>query len=138
MQPLLLAVGSDSRMAKALERHLQRAFASQGFRAAGFDTAPPAMDALRELRDRGERVALLIADQHAPEMAGLDLLSEGRKLHPEPRTVLLCAHADFELAADAVNAAALDHFLVKPFDGERDLLPIVSDLLEGWLGARDR
>jgi len=125
-------------MAKALERHLHRAFASRGFRAACFDTASPAMETLRELKDRGERVALLIADQHAREMAGLDLLSEGRKLHPEARTVLLCAHADFELAADAVNAAALDHFLVKPFDGERDLLPIVSDLLEGWLGARDR
>jgi thioredoxin reductase (NADPH) len=125
-------------MAKALQRHLHRAFASRGFRAACFDTASPAMETLRESKDRGERVALLIADQHAPEMAGLDLLSEGRKLHPEARTVLLCAHADFELAADAVNAAALDHFLVKPFDGERDLLPIVSDLLEGWLGARDR
>jgi thioredoxin reductase (NADPH) len=28
--------------------------------------------------------------------------------------------------------------VVKPFDGERDLLPIVTDLLDGWQGARDR
>jgi thioredoxin reductase (NADPH) len=125
-------------MAKALERQLNRGFASRGFRAASFDSASPAMEVLSELRDRGEPVALLIADQHAPEMAGLDLLREGRRLHPEARTVLLCEHADFELAADAVSAAALDHFLIKPFDGERDLLPIVSDLLEGWQGARDR
>lgn len=138
MQALLLAVGSDSRMAKALERHLHRGFASQGFRVAGFDTAPPAMEALRASKDRGELVALLIADQHAREMAGLDLLQEGRKLHPEARTVLLCGHADFELAVEAVNAMALDHFVVKPFDGERDLLPIVSDLLDGWQGDRDR
>src|SRR5215217_6654211 len=117
MQPLLLAVGSDSRMAKALERDLHRGFASRGFRVAGFDTAPLAMEILRELKDRGELVALLIADQHAREMAGLDLLREGRKLHPEARTVLLCVHADFELAVDAINAVALDHVLVKPFDG---------------------
>ena len=125
-------------MAKAIERHLHRGFASRGCRAIGFDTAPPAMEALREFKDRGEPVAVVIADQHAREMAGLDLLREGRKLHPEARTVLLCGHADFKLAVDAINAVALDHFLVKPFDGERDLLPIVSDLLEGWQGARDR
>ncbi len=52
--------------------------------------------------------------------------------------MLLCGHADFELAVDAVNTLALDHFVVKPFDGERDLLPIVTDLLDGWQGARDR
>jgi thioredoxin reductase (NADPH) len=125
-------------MAKALQRHLHRGFATRGFRAAGFDTVPPAMEILRDLKDRGEPVALLIADQHAHGMAGLDLLREGRRLHPEARTVLLCAHADLALAADAVNSATLDHFLVKPFDGERDLMPIVSDLLEGWQGARDR
>ena len=125
-------------MARALERQLHRGFAAQGFQAASFDQASPAMEVLRDLRDRGEQVALLVADQRAPEMAGLDLLREGQKLHPEARTVLLCAHDDLALATDAVNAAALDHFLIKPFEGERDLLPIVSDLLEGWQGARDR
>jgi thioredoxin reductase (NADPH) len=69
-------------------------------------------------------------------MAGLDLLRKGRRLHPELRT-LLCAH-DLAIAADALNTATLDHFLIKPFDGERDLLPIASDLLDGWEGARER
>ena len=96
------------------------------------------MGVLREMRDREEPVALLVADQRAPEIAGLDLLREGRRLHPEIRTVLLCAHDDLAAATDAVNTALLDHFLIKPFDGERDLLPIVFDLLEGWQGARDR
>jgi thioredoxin reductase (NADPH) len=125
-------------MARALERQLHRGFTARGFQAASFDQASPAMDVLRDLRERGEPVALLVADQQAPGMAGLDLLREGRKLHPEVRTVLLCAHHDLKLATDAVNTEGLDHFLIKPFDGERDLLPIVSDLLEGWQGARDR
>jgi len=125
-------------MARALERQLHRGFAARGYQAAGYERAPAAIEVLRELRDRGDPVALLVADQRAPEMAGLDLLWEGRRLHPEVRTVLLCAHDDLLLATDAVNAALLDHFLIKPFDGERDLLPIVSDLLEGWQGTRDR
>jgi thioredoxin reductase (NADPH) len=138
MLPLLLAVGNDARMAKALQRQLHRGFASRGFRTAGFDSAPPALEILRDLKDREEPVALVVADQEAPEMTGLGLLREGRKLHPDVRTVLLCEHADLQLAADAVNTAALDHFLVKPFDGEQDLLPILADLLDGWLGSRER
>jgi thioredoxin reductase (NADPH) len=125
-------------MARALERQLHRGFAGRGYQAACFDRAQAAMGVLREMRDREEPVALLVADQRAPEIAGLDLLREGRRLHPEVRTVLLCAHDDLAAATDAVTTGLLDHFLIKPFDGERDLLPIVFDLLEGWQGARDR
>lgn len=137
-RPLLLAVGSDSRMARALERQLRRGFGSRGFAAACTTAAPEALDRLRDLRDRGEPVALLIADQHLPEIKGLDLLREGRRLHPDARTVLLIPHRDLRLAIEAVDSAELDHFLVKPFHGERDLLPIASDLVESWEGARDR
>jgi thioredoxin reductase (NADPH) len=96
------------------------------------------MQLLRDLKDRGEPVALLVADHQAPEIPGLDLLQEGRKLHPEVRTVLLCVHAERDLAIAAVHAGSIDDFRVKPFHGERDLLPILSDLLESWEGARDR
>jgi thioredoxin reductase (NADPH) len=125
-------------MARALERHLNRGFAARGYQGACFDHTSAAADLLRDLKEREAPVALVIADQNAPEMAGLDLLREARTLHPEVRTVLLCAHDDLLTATDAVNVGLLDHFLIKPFDGERDLLPIVSDLVEGWEGARDR
>src|SRR5215211_1301234 len=138
MRPVLLGVGSDSRMARALERQLNRGFAARGYQGACFDHTSAAADLLRDLKEREAPVALVIADQNAPEMAGLDLLREARTLHPEVRTVLLCAHDDLAAATDAVNVGLLDHFLIKPFDGERDLLPIVADLLEGWQGARDR
>src|SRR5215211_3145042 len=138
MRPVLLGVGSDSRMARALERQLNRGFAARGYQGACFDHTSAAADLLRDLKEREAPVALVIADQNAPEMAGLDLLREARTLHPEVRTVLLCAHDDLLTATDAVNVGLLDHFLIKPFDGERDLLPIVSDLVEGWEGARDR
>jgi thioredoxin reductase (NADPH) len=125
-------------MARALQRQLTRGFGARGYQAACFDRAPPAIDLLGDLGKREEAVALAVADQTAPEMNGLDLLRETRRIHPEARTVLLCAHDDLGAATDAVNVGLVDHFLIKPFDGERDLLPIVSDLLEGWEGARDR
>ena len=125
-------------MARALERQLHRGFAAAGYQAACFDEATPAVDVLQDLREREAPVALAVADQDAPGMSGLGLLRKARRLHPEIRTILLCAHADLVVATDAVNVGLLDHFLIKPFDGERDLVPIVSDLLEGWQGSRDR
>jgi len=125
-------------MARALERHFNRGFAAQGYEAACFDRASSAIELLHDLHEREEPAPLAVADQGAPDMSGLDLLREARRLHPEVRTVLLCAHDDLRTATDAVNVGLLDHFLIKPFDGERDLLPIVSDLLESWQGARDR
>ena len=125
-------------MARAIERQLNRGFASRGYQSACFDQASAAIDLLNELKDREAPVALAIADQGCPGMSGLGLLRKARRLHPEVRTVLLCAHDDLTVAMDAVTVGLLDHFLIKPFDGERDLLPIVSDLLEGWEGSRDR
>src|SRR4051794_9486518 len=138
MRPVLMGVGSDSRMARALERQLHRGFAGEGYQAACFDGAVPAVDVLQDLREREVPIALAIADQSATGMSGLGLLRKARRLHPEIRTILLCDHADLAIATDAVNVGLLDHFLIKPFDGEVDLLPIVEDLLEGWRGTRDR
>ena len=125
-------------MARALERHLQRGFAAAGYRTSCFDEAEPALNLMQNLREVESPMALAVADQEAPGMSGLGLLKKARRLHPEVRTILFCAHADLAVATDAVNTGVLDHFLIKPFDGERDLLPIVTDLLEGWQGARDR
>jgi thioredoxin reductase (NADPH) len=125
-------------MARALERQLNRGFAARGYQGTCFDRASPAVALLQDLKGRELPAAVAIADQAAPELSGLGVLQKARRLHPEIRTILLCAHDDLTLATDAVNAGLLDHFLIKPFDGERDLLPIVEDLLEGWEGAQDR
>jgi thioredoxin reductase (NADPH) len=125
-------------MARALERHLNRGFSARGYTAACFDRATVALDRISDLRELEELLAVVVADQGSRGMSGLDLLREARRLHPEVRTILLCAHEELAAATDAVNVGLLDHFLIKPFEGERDLLPIVSDLLESWEGARDR
>jgi thioredoxin reductase (NADPH) len=125
-------------MAKALERHLKRGFAARGYTAACFDGAAPALDRISDLRELEEPLAVVVADENCPGMSGLSLLREARRLHPEVRTILLCEHEKLAAATDALNVGLLDEFLIKPFEGERDLLPVVSDLLESWEGARDR
>jgi thioredoxin reductase (NADPH) len=136
--PLLLGVDSDPRVARALERELQRGFAGQGFSVACVDGALPALELLSNAQKRGEPVALVLVDQGLPEMTGIGLLKEACRLHPNARSTLLIRHAELDLALDAVNETVVDHFLVKPWDWERDLRPIVADLLETWQALNER
>ena len=47
---------------------------------------------------RGDQVALLIADQRMPGMAGTEYLVDARKIVPDAKRVLLTAYADTEAA----------------------------------------
>jgi thioredoxin reductase (NADPH) len=52
---------------------------------------------------------------------------------PEAKRVLLTAYADTEAAIQAINAVALDYYLLKPWDPpEEQLFPVVEDLLTTW------
>ena len=88
---------------------------------------------MRQVRARGEQVALLVADQRMPGMAGTDYLVEARKLVPDAKRVLLTAYADTEAAIQAINEVDLDYYLRKPWDPpEEQLFPVVEDLLTTW------
>src|SRR6202011_5549477 len=91
------------------------------------------LELLRQVRARGEQVALLVADQRMPGLSGTDYLVKARELVPEAKRVLLTAYADTEAAIQAINEVALDYYLLKPWDPpEEQLFPVVEDLLTTW------
>ena len=68
-----------------------------------------------------------------PFMSGVEFLAEAIKLYPESKRVLLTAYADTEAAIQAINTAAVNHYLLKPWDPpEEKLYPVLDDLLEDW------
>src|SRR4051794_41540296 len=92
-----------------------------------------ALDLLRQVRGRGDPVAMLVADQRMPQMPGTEYLVEARKLVPDAKRVLLTAYADTEAAIQAINEVDLDYYLLKPWDPpEEQLYPVVEDLLTTW------
>ncbi len=96
-------------------------------------SGPEALELLRELRARGDQVAMLIADQRMPGMSGTEYLVQARKIVPDAKRVLLTAYADTEAAIAAINEVALDYYLLKPWDPpEEQLFPVVEDLLTTW------
>src|SRR4051794_7111164 len=131
-RPAILAVDDEPAVLAAVARDLRRGFGER-FRVMRASSGPEALDLLRQLRARGDQVAMLIADQRMPAMAGTEYLVEARKLVPDAKRVLLTAYADTEAAIAAINEVALDYYLLKPWDPpEEQLFPVVEDLLTTW------
>jgi thioredoxin reductase (NADPH) len=88
---------------------------------------------LKELKLRGEPVALLLADYRMPQMSGIEFLEAAMDLFPLARRVLLTAYADTDAAIQAINVVDLDHYLLKPWNPpEEKLYPVVDAMLDLW------
>jgi thioredoxin reductase (NADPH) len=131
-RPAIVAVDDEPAVLAAVSRDLRRGFGER-YRILRASSGPDALDLLRELRTRGDRVALLIADQRMPGMAGTEYLVQARELVPDAKRVLLTAYADTEAAIAAINDVALDYYLLKPWDPpEEQFYPVLEDLLTTW------
>ncbi len=131
-RPAILAVDDEPAVLAAVARDLRRGFGER-YRILRAGSGPEALDILREVRARGDQIALLVADQRMPGMSGTDYLVEARKLAPEAKRVLLTAYADTEAAISAINDVALDYYLLKPWDPpDEQLYPVIEDLLTTW------
>jgi len=131
-RPAIVAVDDEPAVLAAVARDLRRGFGER-FRILRATSGPEALDLLRQLRTRGDQVAMLIADQRMPGMPGTAYLVEARKIVPDAKRVLLTAYADTEAAIAAINDVALDYYLLKPWDPPHEqLFPVVEDLLTTW------
>jgi thioredoxin reductase (NADPH) len=131
-RPAIVAVDDEPAVLAAIARDLRRGFGER-YRIVRAPSGAEGLDILRELRTRGDQVALLIADQRMPGMAGTDYLVQARSVVPDAKRVLLTAYADTEAAIAAINEVALDYYLLKPWDPpEEQLFPVLQDLLTGW------
>jgi thioredoxin reductase (NADPH) len=134
-RPVLLSVDDDPAVLRAIQRDLRRRYA-ESYRVMRSESGAAALGLLRELKLRGDSVALVMADQRMPGMTGVELLESTRELYPLAKRVLLTAYADTEAAIKAINDVALDYYLLKPWDPpEEQLYPVVGDLLEDWTAS---
>ncbi len=136
-RPAILTVDDDPSVSRAVARDLRRQY-GEGYRIVRAESGPQALEALREIKLRGEQVAVLLADYRMPEMSGIEFLEQAMDLFPLARRVLLTAYADTDAAIQAINVVDLDHYLLKPWDPpEEKLYPVVDGLLDAWT-ATDR
>ncbi len=136
-RPVLLTVDDDPSVSRSIARDLRRHYGDD-YRVVRAESGPEALDALRELALRGDRVAVLLADHRMPLMTGVEFLEQAMDLFPAARRVLLTAYADTDAAIAAINTVDLDHYLLKPWSPPEELLyPVVDGLIEAWRASGD-
>jgi thioredoxin reductase (NADPH) len=135
--PAILTVDDDPAVSRAVARDIRRQYGDR-YRVLRADSGPAALAALREVKLRGEQVAVLLADYRMPQMNGIQFLEEAMDLFPTARRVLLTAYADTEAAIDAINVVDVDHYLLKPWHPpEEKLYPMLDGLLDTWAATPD-
>jgi thioredoxin reductase (NADPH) len=131
-KPVILVVDDDPQVLAAVRRDLRSHLRDQ-YTVLNAASGQEALDTERELKSRGDELAMVISDQRMPGMLGHELLASSRELYPLARRVLLTAYSDIDAAVKAINEAHIDHYLSKPWDPpEERLFPIVDDLLDSW------
>jgi thioredoxin reductase (NADPH) len=134
----IVTVDDDPGVSRAVARDLRRRYGEQ-HRIVRAESGESALDALRQMKLRGDSVAVILADYRMPEMNGIEFLERAMDVYPAARRVLLTAYADTGAAIDAINVVDLDHYLLKPWDPpEEKLYPVVDGLLEAWLESDHR
>jgi thioredoxin reductase (NADPH) len=134
----IVTVDDDPSVSRAVARDLRRRYGEQ-HRIIRAESADQALEALREMKLRGDLVAVILADYRMPQMNGIEFLEAAMDIYPGARRALLTAYADTEAAIEAINVVDLDYYLLKPWDPpDEKLYPVVDALLETWLTSDHR
>jgi len=77
-------------------------------------SGPAALDIIKK-----HPIQVVVSDQRMPEMRGIDLLREVKKISPNTVRILLTGYADLGAVMDAVNSGEVFRFIEKPWSNTR-------------------
>jgi thioredoxin reductase (NADPH) len=139
-KPVILAVDDDPLALDRIQDELGRRYA-RDYDVVGEVSAEAALQRIEALHDRGERVALVLADQwlREPHVTGETVLGRTRELHPDAKRVLLVdwgAWGDRATAAAILRAMAagvIDYYVIKPWRSpDESFHRAITDFLQEW------
>ncbi len=80
--------------------------------------------------------AVVVSDQRMPEMTGVELLREAKRVRPDCAGVLLTAYAELDVLIDAVNSGAVDRYIPKPWD-QKELAAVLRQCVQSFATVRE-
>ena len=104
--PVLLAVDDEPAALSSIEGELRKRYGAD-YEAICAGSGAAALEALEQVRARGGKVALVLADLWMPDMTGIELLARVRRRDPAAKRALLTGWGDLEAGDRLVRAAVL-------------------------------
>ena len=122
----ILIVDDEAKLARVLVEMLEGAGHDSTYAAGGRDALA---------RIGAETFDVVVTDLRMPEISGLELLRETKKLSPATDIMIMTAHATAENAVEAMKQGAID-YLIKPFSMDELRIRIARLLDRRALSAR--
>jgi two-component system, NtrC family, response regulator AtoC len=124
----ILVVDDDARMRELIAKVLAR----EGYSVRSLPRGQEVLQTLEE-----EPAELVISDIRMPEMDGLTLLQEVKRVAPETSVLLMTAFGSIDTAVQAIKAGAYD-YLTKPFKMDEVVVVVRRAMEERRLRAEVR
>ena len=126
MSERILLVDDEPHILSALQRLLRNGLkdaAGERYQVECFTEAAQALARSRECA-----FALVVSDQRMPGMTGVEFLTKLREVQPDCGRIILSGYADLSALMAAINEAAIDRFISKPWT-DFELLSAVRQVL---------
>jgi thioredoxin reductase (NADPH) len=140
-RPVFLLVEADREALEALRQALERRLGAD-YRIVAETQPERGLSVLEHLREGDEQVAVIIAAERMPRMAGEQFLERAHELHPLAGRALICAAFDRRAEQSILQAMALgraDMILVRPWEpADHRLYPRIGMLLDRWVQATEQ
>ncbi|MEO1436152.1 MAG: response regulator, partial [Bacteroidota bacterium] len=91
-KPIIFSIDDDPQVLRAIGRDLRNRYRKE-YRIMSANSPAEAMEALPELKKKGETIALFISDQRMPDLNGVEFLEKAKQEFPEAKRILLTAYA---------------------------------------------
>ena len=127
-EPVVCVIDDDDAARQSLEFLLKTA----GVGVRTFESAKQFLQAMPETTS-----GCIVTDVRMPEMSGIDLLREVKRLNVPLPVIVITGHGDVALAVEAMKIGAID-FLEKPFNDDLLLTSVRTALQKDALTARHK
>lgn len=134
-RPVIVVIDDEPDALAAMLDTLTRRFGGD-YRVVPYLSGRAALDAMSKIKQEGEEIALVIADQWMPEMTGNELLGRVHSIDPTAKRALLVSWGDHTASSTILQACALgeiENYVYKPWTpAEVHLYPLINEFLAEW------
>jgi thioredoxin reductase (NADPH) len=135
-RPYIMILDDEPAALTAMLDALARRFGGD-FQVVSHLQVSTAMAELEKIKQNGDQVALIVADQWMPDMTGVEFLQGAHIVHPGAQRALLVAWGDKEASSIILQACSfgqMENYILKPwFPPEVHLYPLVQEFLSDWV-----